>query len=78
MCQHLSCSPSRSFKITQAGLTGGLTQSDRLGQCPQKAIWNSPLDRTRRVDQDSYIEHPNRSPNEGDMASGRCARRARG
>jgi hypothetical protein len=38
-------------KITQAGLTGGLTQSDRLSQSPQKAIWTSPLDRTRRVDQ---------------------------
>jgi hypothetical protein len=54
------------------------TQSDRPDQIPQKAICTSPLDRTRRVDQDSYIECPNRSPDEGDTASGRSARWARG
>jgi hypothetical protein len=52
-------------KITQVGLTGSLTRLDRLGQSPQKSIWTSPLDRTHRVDQDSYIERPNRSPDEG-------------
>jgi hypothetical protein len=36
------------------------------------------LDRTRRINQDSYIERPNRSPDEGDTTSGRSARRARG
>jgi hypothetical protein len=65
-------------KNTQAGLTRGPTRSDRLGQSPQKAIWTSPLDRTRRLDQDSYIERPNRSPDEGDMASRKSARRAHG
>jgi hypothetical protein len=65
-------------KIMQAGLTVGLTRSDRLGQSPQKENWTSPLDRTRRVDQDSYIERLNRSSDEGDMTSGRSARRARG
>jgi hypothetical protein len=65
-------------KITQAGLTRSLTRLDRLGPSPQKSIWTSPLDRTRRVDQDSYIERPNRSPDEGDMTSGRSARRACG
>jgi hypothetical protein len=33
-----------------------------------------PLDRSRRVDQDPYIEGPIRSPNERDMASGRSPR----
>jgi hypothetical protein len=65
-------------KITQAGLTRSLTRLDRLGQSPQKSIWTSPLDRTRRVDQDSYIERPNQSPDEGDMTSGRSASRACG
>jgi hypothetical protein len=50
---------------------------DRPGQSPQKVIWTSSLDRTRRVDQDSYIERPNRSPDEGDIASGRSGHRAR-
>jgi hypothetical protein len=34
------------------------------------------LDRSRRVDQDSYVERPNRSPDEGDMTYTRSARRA--
>jgi hypothetical protein len=54
------------------------TQSDRPDQVPQKAIWTSPLDRTRRLDQDSYVQRPNRSPDEGDTAYGRPACRARG
>jgi hypothetical protein len=62
----------------QAGLTGGLTRSDRIGQSPQKATCTSPLDRTCRVDLDSYTERPNQSLDEGDMASGRSTRRARG
>jgi hypothetical protein len=34
------------------------------------------LDRSRRVDQDSYVERPNRSPDEGEMTYTRSARRA--
>jgi hypothetical protein len=48
-----------------------LPQLDRPSQSPQKVIWTSPLDRSRRVDQDQYIEHPIRSPDERNMASGR-------
>jgi hypothetical protein len=33
------------------------------------------LNRSRRVDQDSYVERPNRSPDEGDTTSTRSARR---
>jgi hypothetical protein len=47
---------------------------DRPSQSPQKLIWASPLDRSRRVDQDPYIEHPIRSPDERYMASGRSPR----
>jgi hypothetical protein len=52
----------------------GLTRLDRPSQSPQKVIWASPLDRSRRVDQDSYIERPIRSPDERDMAFGRSPR----
>jgi hypothetical protein len=48
---------------------------DRHRQSPQKVIWTSPLDRSRRVDQDPYIERPIRSPDKRDMASGRSGRR---
>jgi hypothetical protein len=64
-------------RFGRAGQTAR-TRSNRPDQILQKAIWTLPLDRTRRVDQDSYIECPNRSPDEGDTASGRSARRARG
>jgi hypothetical protein len=47
---------------------------DRPRQSPQKVIWNSPLDRSRRVDQDPYIERPIRSPDERNMASERSPR----
>jgi hypothetical protein len=51
-------------------------RSDQCGQRPRNTIWTSPLDRSRRVDQDSYVECPNRSPDEGDMAYTRSACRA--
>jgi hypothetical protein len=41
-----------------------LTRLDRPSQSPQKVIWTSPLDKSRRVDQDPYIERPIRSPDE--------------
>jgi hypothetical protein len=41
-----------------------------------KTIWTSPLDRSRRVDQDSYVERPNRSSYEGDITYTRSARQA--
>jgi hypothetical protein len=65
-------------KFGRAGQTGPPTRSDHPDQIPRKAFWTSPLDSTRRVDQHSYIERPNRSPDEGVTASGRSARRARG
>jgi hypothetical protein len=40
----------------------------------ENTIWTSPLDRSRRVDQDSYVERPTRSPDEGDMTYTRSAR----
>jgi predicted ATP-dependent serine protease len=68
-------------KIGMSGLTGqtcGSHRSDRCGQCPQNTIWTSLLNRSRRVDQDSYVESPNRSPDEGDTTSARSARRVHG
>jgi hypothetical protein len=47
-------------KTSRSGLTGptcGSHQSDWCGKSSQNAIWTSPLDSSRRVDQDSYIEH---------------------
>ena len=67
---------------TKIGTTGGtgqtssLNRSDRSAQLVQNVKWTSPLDSPRRVDQDSYIEHPIWSPNEGDMTLGRSAPRA--
>jgi hypothetical protein len=55
--------------------TSCLTRSDRCGKLPRNTIWTSPLDRSRRVDQDSYVERPNWSPDEGDMTYTRSARR---
>jgi hypothetical protein len=51
-------------------------RSDRCGQCPQNIIWISPIDRSRQVDQNPYVERPNRSTDEGDMTSPRSTRRA--
>jgi hypothetical protein len=65
-------------KIGTSCLTGqtcGSHRSDRCGQRPRNTIWASPSDRSRRVDQDSYVEHPNWSPDEGDMTYTRSARR---
>ena len=50
--------------------------SYRSGQLVQNAKWTSPLDSSHRVDQDSYVEHPIWSPDEGDMTSERSAPRA--
>jgi hypothetical protein len=52
---------------SQTGQTCGSHQSDRCGQSSQNTIWTSPLDRSCQVDQDSYVERPNQSPDEGDM-----------
>jgi hypothetical protein len=51
-----------------------VTLLDRPSQSPQKVIWASPLNRSRRVDQDTYIERSIRSPDERDMASVRSPR----
>ena len=51
-------------------------RSDRSSQLVQNAKWTSPLDSTHQVDQDSYVERPIWSSDEGDMASGRYAPRA--
>jgi hypothetical protein len=55
-------------KIDRVGFTGQICGShrlDRCGQCPQNTIWTSSLNRYRRVDQDSYVECLNHSPDEG-------------
>jgi hypothetical protein len=57
------------------GQTCGPHQSDRCGQSPQNPIWTSPLDRSHRVDQNTYVERPNRSPDEGDMTTPSSTRR---
>ena len=44
--------------------TGGPNRSDRCGQVSQNTIWTSPLDSSRRVDQDTYVEYQIRSPDE--------------
>jgi hypothetical protein len=65
-------------KIGTSCLTGqtcGSHRSDRCCQRPWNTIWASPLDRSCRVDQDSYVERPNWSPDEGDMTYTRSARR---
>ena len=58
------------------GQTFSLNRSDQFGQLVQNVKWTSPLDSSRQVDQDSYIERPIWSPDEGDMTSGRYAPRA--
>jgi hypothetical protein len=60
--------------LTPKNGRSGLTRLDRPSQSPKKVIWVFPLDRSRRVDQDPYIERPIRSPDERDMASGRSPR----
>jgi hypothetical protein len=65
-------------KIGRSCVTGhtcGSHRSDLCGQRPRNTTWTSPLERSRRVDQDSYVECPNRSPDEGDMTYTRSARR---
>jgi hypothetical protein len=67
--------------LTPKNGRSGLTRLDRpvprldhCSQSPQKVIWTSPLDRSRQVDQDPYIERPIQSRGERDMASGRSPR----
>jgi hypothetical protein len=58
---------------------------DRSNLCvpPVRPVWSkttkynlaSPLDRPRRVYKGSYVERPNRSPDEGDTTYTRSARR---
>jgi len=50
--------------------------SDWSGKLIQNAKWTSQFDSSCRVDQDSYVEHPIWSPDEGDMTSERSAPRA--
>jgi hypothetical protein len=57
------------------GQTCGSHRSDWCGQSPRNPMWTSPLDRSRRVDQNTYVERPNRSPDERDMTSPRFTRR---
>jgi hypothetical protein len=57
-------------KIGRSGVTGqtcGSHRSNWCGQSPPNVIWVLPLDSSRRVDQDSYVERPNQSPYKGDM-----------
>ena len=61
----------KSGSPEKTGQTYSLNRSDQFGQSPQNVNWNSPLDSSRRVDQDSYIERPIWSPDEGDMTLGR-------
>ena len=66
-------------KISATGGTGQTSSLNRLdwfGQLVQNVKWTLPLDSCRRVDQDSYIERPIWSPDEGDMTSERSAPRA--
>jgi hypothetical protein len=63
-------------KIGRSGLTDqtcGSQWSDQCGQSPRNTSWTSSLDRSRRVDQDLYVERPNRSPDEADMIYTRSA-----
>jgi len=53
------------------GQTTPKNQSDRFGQVAQKAKWISPLRRSRRGDQNSYMERPIWTSNERVMTSGR-------
>jgi hypothetical protein len=47
--------------LTTKNGRSGLTWLDHTRESPQKVIWTYPLDRSRRVDQDPYIECPIRS-----------------
>jgi hypothetical protein len=50
-------------------MTGPVVSSVRpVWSISQNKIWTSPLDMSRRVDQDSFVERQNRSPDEGDMS----------
>ena len=68
--------------MTKIGTARGTGQtscpnwSDWSGQLVQNAKWTLPLDSSRRVDQDSYVERLIWSPDERDVASGRSAPRA--
>jgi hypothetical protein len=59
----------------RTGQTDGPDRSDWCGQVAQKAIFTAPLYRSRRVDQDSYVECSIWRPDEGDTTSARSARR---
>ena len=53
-----------------------LNRLDRSGQSSQNAKWTSPLHRSRRDDQNAYVEHSIWTSDERDMASGISAPRA--
>ena len=59
--------------LGRAGQTSPLNRSDRSRHVCQIANWTAPLRRSRRDDQNAYIESPIRSPDEGVMPSGRPA-----
>jgi len=66
----------KSGSPEKTGQTCSLNRPDQFGQSPQNVNWNSPLDSSRRVDQDSYIERPIWNPDERDMVLGSSAPRA--
>jgi hypothetical protein len=55
------------------GLTFDTHRSDRSDQSSQNAKWTSPLRRSRRDDQNAYVERPVRSPDEGVMVLARTS-----
>jgi hypothetical protein len=67
LCPDQNCSYPKWVGLVRPVRPVGSHWSDRCGQSPQNTIWTSPLYRSRRVDQDSCVERPNQSPDEGDM-----------
>ena len=57
----------KSDRSAKTGQTGSPNRSDRSDQSALKENWTSPLRSSRRGDQDSYMDHPNRSPDDVDM-----------
>jgi hypothetical protein len=55
------------------GLTFDTHRSDRSDQSAQNAKWTSPLRRSRRYDQNAYVERLVRSPDEGVMVLARTS-----
>jgi hypothetical protein len=68
------CVETQNWQVWATRLDRPVPPVRHHSQILQKVIWISTLDRSRRVDQDPYIERPIRSPDERDMASGRSGR----